>query len=69
MNAVKLKTRKSFHKRFKSTSSGNLKRKRAYTSHLFVNKSTKQKRQLRKAFLLSKSDLKRARKMINYKSI
>ncbi|CAJ0761481.1 14420_t:CDS:2 [Entrophospora sp. SA101] len=54
MAAVKLKSKKAFHKRFKSTASGNLKRERAYTSHLFVNKSTKQKRQLRKATLLAK---------------
>ncbi|KLL02955.1 MAG: 50S ribosomal protein L35 [Mycoplasmataceae bacterium CE_OT135] len=66
---VKLKTKKAFHKRFKGTASGNLKRERAFTSHLFGNKSTKQKRHLRKASLLAKSDLKRARKMINYKSI
>jgi large subunit ribosomal protein L35 len=69
MATVKFKSKSAFHKRFKSTANGNLKRKRAFTSHLFINKTNKQKRRLRKSSILSKSDYKRARKMINYKSI
>ena len=55
----KMKTHRGAAKRVKRTGSGQLKRSRAFTSHLFANKNTKQKRQLRKAKLVSKSDMKR----------
>ncbi len=48
----KMKTHRGAAKRVKRTASGQLKRSRAFTSHLFANKSTKQKRQLRKARLV-----------------
>jgi large subunit ribosomal protein L35 len=60
----KMKTHRGSAKRFKRTGSGNLKRGRAYTSHLFANKSTKAKRKLRKASLVSKGDFKRIRFML-----
>jgi len=66
---VKFKSKSSFNKRFRSTGSGKLKRHRAFTSHHFYSKSTKQNRHSRKSSLLDKSDLKRARKMISYRSI
>ena len=66
---IKSKSKNSFSKRFKSTSSGKLKRGRAYTSHHFKARSAKQKRCLRKASLLDKSDFKRIRKVFNCKSI
>ena len=47
----KMKTHRGSAKRFKKTGSGKLKRSHAYTSHLFANKSTKAKRNLRKAGL------------------
>lgn len=56
---AKQKTHKGMAKRFKKTASGKLKRGRAKTSHLFANKSTKQKRQLRKQGLVSKGDQSR----------
>ncbi|MCW1928487.1 MULTISPECIES: 50S ribosomal protein L35 [Bhargavaea] len=62
----KMKTHKGSAKRFKRTGSGKLKRGRAYTSHLFANKSTKQKRHLRKAALVSKGDFKRIKQMLTY---
>ena len=52
----------------KRTGSGQLKRSRAFTSHLFANKNTKQKRQLRKAKLVSKSDMKRVKQLLAYKN-
>jgi large subunit ribosomal protein L35 len=62
---TKFKSRKAFSKRFgKKTAGGKLKRGRANTSHLFGNKSSRQKKNSRKVSFLSKSDLKRARKMI-----
>lgn len=61
-----MKTHRGAAKRVKRTGSGKLKRSRAYTSHLFANKSTKQKRKLRKAALVSKSDAKRVRQLLTY---
>ena len=55
----KMKTKKALAKRVKRTGSGKLKRGCAYVSHLAPRKSTKQKRHLRKARLVSKSDYKR----------
>lgn len=60
----KMKTHKGSQKRFKRTASGKLKRSHAYTSHLFANKSQKQKRKLRKSTLVSKGDQKRIDTMI-----
>lgn len=61
---VKMKTHKGSQKRFKRTASGKLKRSQAYTSHLFANKSQKQKRKLRKSAMVSKGDQKRIDAMI-----
>lgn len=61
---AKMRTHKGSQKRFKRTASGRLKRSRAYTSHLFANKSQKQKRKLRKTTLVSKGDQKRIDTMI-----
>ncbi|HLS22292.1 MAG TPA: 50S ribosomal protein L35 [Pseudogracilibacillus sp.] len=60
----KMKTHKGSQKRFKRTASGKLKRGHAYTSHLFANKTQKQKRKLRKSALVSKSDQKRIDQML-----
>ncbi|EKU50187.1 50S ribosomal protein L35 [Staphylococcus massiliensis] len=62
----KMKTHRGAAKRVKRTGSGKLKRSRAFTSHLFANKTTKQKRKLRKASLVSKSDAKRVRQLLTY---
>ena len=55
----KQKTHRGSAKRFKRTASGGLKRHRAFTSHRFHGKTTKQRRQLRKATMVHESDLKR----------
>lgn len=60
----KMKTRRGAAKRFKKTSSGKLKRKKAYHSHILNKKSTKRKRNLRKATLVSTADAKSVRGMI-----
>ena len=60
----KQKTHKGSAKRFKKTGTGKLKRSRAKTSHLFANKSQKQKRKLRKSAVVSKGDFKRIRQMV-----
>ncbi|ADP33373.1 50S ribosomal protein L35 [Bacillus atrophaeus] len=60
----KMKTHRGSAKRFKKTGSGKLKRSHAYTSHLFANKSTKQKRKLRKSAVVSAGDFKRIKQML-----
>lgn len=63
----KMKTHRGAAKRFKKTGTGKLKRSHAYTSHLFGNKSQKQKRKLRKAAIVTSGDYKRIREMLTYK--
>jgi len=60
----KMKSHSGTAKRFKKTGSGKVKRSHAYTSHLFANKSQKQKRKLRKSALVSEGDYKRIRQML-----
>jgi len=60
----KMKTNKAAAKRFKLTGSGKLKRSRAFTSHLFANKTQKQKRKLRKAAMMTAGDYSRTRRML-----
>jgi large subunit ribosomal protein L35 len=60
----KMKSKRGLLKRIKVTGSGKLKRHSAYTSHLAPHKTHKQKRHLRKASLVSKSDYKRIKFLI-----
>ena len=60
----KMKTKKALAKRVKVTGSGKLKRSHAYVSHFAANKSHKQKRNLRKSTLVSGSDHKRIKLML-----
>ncbi|WP_252315662.1 50S ribosomal protein L35 [Sinobaca sp. H24] len=60
----KMKTHRGAAKRFKKTGSGKLKRGHAYTSHMFRNKSEKQKRRLSKQGLVHPSDQKRIQQML-----
>jgi len=62
----KQKTHSGSAKRFKRTGSGKLKRGHAKTSHMFANKSQKQKRNLRKSTLVSSSDYKRIKQQLAY---
>ena len=61
----KQKTHKGMAKRFKKTGTGKLKRGHAKTSHLFANKTQKQKRKLRKSALVSKGDQKRIQQRLD----
>jgi large subunit ribosomal protein L35 len=54
----KMKTNSSAKKRFKFTGSGKIKRKHAYKSHILTKKSKKRKRNLTKAGLVHKSDVR-----------
>ena len=62
----KMKTHRGSAKRFKRTASGKLKRFKAYRSHLTGKKSPKRIRQLRKAALVSESDMKRIKQLLPY---
>ncbi len=62
-----MKSHKGSQKRFKKTGTGKLKRAHAYTSHMFANKSQKQKRKLRKSNVVSAGDFKRIKTMLPYK--
>ncbi len=60
----KMKTKRTLAKRVKRTGSGLLKRQQAYVSHMKLRKTTKQNRQLRGAVLVSKSDYKRIKHLL-----
>ncbi|WP_071440653.1 50S ribosomal protein L35 [Traorella massiliensis] len=60
----KMKTHSGLAKRVKRTGSGKLKRSHAYTSHRFHGKTKKQRRQLAKSGLVSSSDYKRIKLML-----
>jgi len=61
---VKIKTNKSASKRFRKTATGKIRRYKAYKSHLLSKKSSKRKRNLRKAALVSGADAKRIKRLI-----
>ncbi len=62
----KIKTNRSAAKRFKKTGTGQLKRMKAYKSHILTKKSTKRKRNLRKATLTDASKVKNMKKIMPY---
>ena len=64
----KMKTHRGAAKRFKSTSSGKFKRGKANKSHILTKKTTKRKRKLDTATLVSDSDQKRVATMLPYGS-
>ncbi len=62
----KIKTNRSAAKRFKKTGTGQLKRMKAYKSHILTKKTTKRKRNLRKATLTDATKLKNMKKIMPY---
>jgi len=60
----KMKSKSAVTKRFKKTGSGQIKRGNANTSHMFSNKTQKQKRHLRKASLVAPADIKRIKSLM-----
>jgi len=59
-----MKSNRGAVKTFKKTGSGKIKRFKAYKAHILTKKSTKRKRNLRQATLVSKSEVKRVKRMI-----
>lgn len=62
----KLKTKRAAAKRFKVTGTGKLKRMKAYKSHILTKKTTKRKRNLRKATIADASNAKVMKKVLPY---
>lgn len=63
----KMKTHRGAAKRIKVTGTGKWRRHKAFTSHILTKKSPKRKRNLRKAGLISKGDMKRVKQLLPYK--
>ena len=62
---MKLKTKRAAAKRFKLTGTGKIRRYKSHHSHILTKKSSKRKRNLRKSSLVSRSDVKRVKAMLN----
>lgn len=63
----KMKTRKSAAKRYSVTGTGKVKYKKQGLRHILTKKSTKQKRNLRHAGVLSKPETVKAKQLLPYK--
>ena len=62
----KMKTSREAAKRFKMTGTGKLKRNKAYKSHILTKKSTKRKRNLRKATMTDATNFRNMKKILPY---
>lgn len=62
----KMKTHRCAAKRVKKTGTGKLKRMRSNKSHILTKKTTKRKRRLRKADMVSQADAKKLHKILPY---
>ena len=62
----KIKTSRAAAKRFKKTGPGKLKRMKAYKSHILTKKTTKTKRNLRKATITDATNAKVMKKILPY---
>ena len=62
----KMKTHRGAAKRFRTTASGRLKKKRPFHSHLLTGKSRKRKRQQRQPGYILGTDAKNLKKLLPY---
>ena len=62
----KIKTNRGAAKRFRKSGSGKIRRNSGFTSHILTTKTTKRKRNLRKASIMAPSDAKRINILIPY---
>ncbi len=62
----KIKTNRGAAKRFKRTKSGGFKRNKAFNRHLKTCKSSKRRRNLRKAGLADATEEKRIKRLLPY---
>jgi large subunit ribosomal protein L35 len=61
----KMKSHSGLKKRVHLTASGRLKRRKAFRSHILSSKTTKRKRQLRKATYVSKEEEKNMKMLLH----
>ena len=62
----KMKTNRAAAKRFKKTGTGKLVRHKAYKSHILTKKTTKRKRNLRKATTVDATNVATMKKVLPY---
>ena len=62
----KMKSHRGAMKRLHVTGSGKVKRNKAYKSHILTKKSTKRKRNLRKAAMTDATNVKNMKKILPY---
>ena len=62
----KIKTKRAAAERFSTTGTGKLKRNKAYKSHILTKKTTKRKRNLRKAAMTDATNVKNMKKVLPY---
>ncbi len=62
----KMKTSRAAAKRFKVTGTGKLKRHTPYKRHILTKKTTKTKRNLRKATMTDETNVKNMKKILPY---
>ena len=62
----KIKTKRAAAKRFSKTGTGKLKRNKAYKSLILTKKTTKRKRNLRKAAMTDATNIKNMKKVLPY---
>ena len=60
----KMKTHRGAAKRFALTSTGKIKRRKAFANHILEKKNRKRKRRLNSPDLVSAADTKRVRRML-----
>ena len=61
-----MKTSRAAAKRFKVRGTGKLKRNKAYKRHILTKKTTKTKRNLRKATMTDETNVKNMKKILPY---
>ncbi len=62
----KMKTKRAAAKRFEVTGTGKLKRFKAYKSHILTKKTTKRKRNIRKATMMDATNERVMKKVLPY---
>ena len=62
----KIKTNRGAAKRFKTTGSGKVVRRKSFANHILTKKTTKRKRSLRKSFLVDSANLQKVNRLIPY---
>lgn len=62
----KMKSHRGARKRFKKTGTGKVKRMKAFTSHILTKKTSKRKRNLRKATLVFKGEAKKIARLLQF---